>query len=99
MVLIKVEMVEKLFDEVGLNKWEVKEFVDVFFDVLCEVLEQGCQVKLLGFGNFDLWCKNQCLGCNFKIGEEILIFVCMVVIFWLGQKFKERVEVYVGFGQ
>lgn len=34
MVLIKVEMVEKLFDEVGLNKCEVKEFVDVFFDVL-----------------------------------------------------------------
>lgn len=41
MVLIKVEMVECLFFEVGFNKCEVKEFVDVYFEVVCEVLEKG----------------------------------------------------------
>lgn len=54
MALTKAEMAEKLFDEVGLNKREAKEFVDAFFDVLREALEQGRQVKLSGFGNFDL---------------------------------------------
>lgn len=30
MALTKAEMAEKLFDEVGLNKREAKEFVDAF---------------------------------------------------------------------
>ena len=34
MALTKAEMAERLFDEVGLNKREAKEFVDAFFDVL-----------------------------------------------------------------
>ena len=54
MALTKAEMAERLFDEVGLNKREAKEFVDAFFDVLREALEQGRQVKLSGFGNFDV---------------------------------------------
>ncbi len=71
MALTKAEMAEKLFDEVGLNKREAKEFVDAFFDVLREALEQGRQVKLSGFGNFDLRRKNQRPGRNPKTGEEI----------------------------
>lgn len=54
MALTKAEMAERLFDEVGLNKREAKEFVDAFFDVLREALQDGRQVKLSGFGNFDL---------------------------------------------
>jgi integration host factor subunit alpha len=59
MALTKAEMAERLFDEVGLNKREAKEFVDAYFNVLREALEQGRQVKLSGFGNFDLRRKNQ----------------------------------------
>jgi hypothetical protein len=43
MALTKAEMAERLFDEVGLNKREAKEFVDAFFDALREALEQGRQ--------------------------------------------------------
>lgn len=95
-VLMKVEIVECLYEELGLNKWEVKELVELFFEEICQVLEYNEQVKLFGFGNFDLCDKCQCFGCNLKIGEEILIMVCCVVIFCLGQKLKVRVEVYVG---
>ena len=59
MALTKAEMAERLFEEVGLNKREAKEFVDSFFDALREALERGQQVKLSGFGNFDLRQKNQ----------------------------------------
>ena len=86
MALTKAEMAEKLFDEVGLNKREAKEFVDAFFDVLREALEQGRQVKLSGFGNFDLRRKNQRPGRNPKTGEEIPISARMVVTFRPGQK-------------
>ena len=97
--LTKAELAELLFAQVGLNKREAKEFVDAFFDVLRESLEQGQQVKLSGFGNFDLRRKNQRPGRNPKTGEEIPICARTVVTFRPGQKLKERVESYAGPGQ
>jgi integration host factor subunit alpha len=94
--LTKAEMAEKLYEEVGLNKREAKEFVDAFFGVLREGLEKGRQVKLSGFSNFDLRRKNERPGRNPKTGEEIPISARTVVTFRPGQKLKERVETYTG---
>ena len=96
MALTKAEMAERLFIEVGLNKREAKEFVDAYFEVIREALESGEQVKLSGFGNFDLRLKNQRPGRNPKTGEEIPITARRVVTFRPGQKLKARVEAYAG---
>jgi integration host factor subunit alpha len=96
MALTKAEMAERLFEEVGLNKREAKEFVDAYFNALRESLERGKQVKLSGFGNFELRKKNQRPGRNPKTGEEIPISARTVVTFRPGQKLKERVEAYAG---
>ena len=96
MALTKAEMAERLFEEVGLNKREAKEFVDAFFDALRDGLEGGRSIKLSGFGNFDLRDKNQRPGRNPKTGEEIPISARRVVTFRPGQKLKARVEAYVG---
>lgn len=96
MALTKAEMADRLFEEVGLNKREAKEFVDMFFDTLRGALESGRQVKLSGFGNFDLRRKNQRPGRNPKTGEEIPITARTVATFRPGQKLKERVENYAG---
>ena len=92
MALTKAEMAERLYADVGLNKREAKEFVDAFFDVLREALEAGRQVKLSGFGNFDLRRKNQRPGRNPKTGEEIPITARRVVTFHASQKLKAAVE-------
>ncbi len=99
MALTKAEMAERLFEQVGLNKREAKEFVDAYFDALREALERGSQVKLSGFGNFELRKKNQRPGRNPKTGEEIPISARTVVTFRPGQKLKERVEAYTGDGR
>ena len=52
--LTKAEMVEHLFNELGLNKREAKELVDIFFEEIRLALEHNQPVKLSGFGNFDL---------------------------------------------
>ena len=96
MALTKAEMAERLYEDVGLNKREAKEFVDAFFDALREALEQGRQIKLSGFGNFDLRRKNQRPGRNPKTGQQIPISARTVVTFRPGQKLKERVEAYAG---
>ncbi|MGH8414111.1 MAG: integration host factor subunit alpha [Gammaproteobacteria bacterium] len=96
MALTKAEMAEALFEELGLNKREAKELVDLFFEEVRLALAAGEQVKLSGFGNFDLRSKNQRPGRNPKTGEEIPITARRVVTFRPGQKLKARVEAYAG---
>ncbi len=96
MALTKADMAEKLFEELGLNKREAKELVELFFEEIRCALENGHQVKLSGFGNFDLREKNQRPGRNPKTGEEIPISARRVVTFRSGQKLKARVEAYAG---
>ena len=96
MALTKAEMAEALFEELGLNKREAKELVDLFFEEARMALEDGAQIKLSGFGNFDLRSKNQRPGRNPKTGEEIPITARRVVTFRPGQKLKARVEAYAG---
>jgi integration host factor subunit alpha len=99
MALTKADMAERLFDELGLNKREAKELVEMFFEEIRGALEGGQQVKLSGFGNFDLRDKNQRPGRNPKTGEEIPITARRVVTFRPGQKLKARVEAYAGGGE
>ncbi|MCP4273461.1 MAG: integration host factor subunit alpha [Gammaproteobacteria bacterium] len=96
MALTKAALAEKLFDELGLNKREAKEIVEVFFEEIRLALESNEQVKLSGFGNFDLRIKKERPGRNPKTGEEIPISARQVVTFRPGQKLKARVESYVG---
>ena len=92
--LTKAEMAERLYEELGLNKREAKEIVELFFEEIRSCLEANEQVKLSGFGNFDLRDKSQRPGRNPKTGEEIPISARRVVTFRPGQKLKARVEAY-----
>src|SRR5204862_7303283 len=96
MALTKAEMAEALFNQLGLNKREARELVDLFFEEVRAALSGGEQVKLSGFGHFDLRDKNQRPGRNPKTGEEIPISARRVVTFHPGQKLDARVEAYVG---
>ena len=96
MALTKADIAERLFEELGLNKREAKELVEMFFEEVRDALENGQQVKLSGFGNFDLRDKKQRPGRNPKTGQEIPITARRVVTFRPGQKLKARVEAYAG---
>ena len=96
MALTKADMTEQLYEELGFNKREAKELVEMFFEEIRGALEEGDQVKLSGFGNFELRDKNERPGRNPKTGEEIPISARRVVTFKPGQKLKIRVEAYAG---
>lgn len=94
--LTKAQMAEKLYEELGLNKREAREIVELFFEEIRAALESGRQVKLSGFGNFDLRDKKERPGRNPKTGEKIPISARRVVTFRPGQKLKARVEAHAG---
>ena len=94
--LTKADLAEKLYVELGLNKREAKELVELFFEEIRRSLETNEHVKLSGFGNFELRDKSQRPGRNPKTGEEIPISARRVVTFRPGQKLKAKVEAYAG---
>ena len=94
--LTKAEIAETLYEELGINKREAKDLVDLFFEEIRVSLEANEEVKLSGFGNFELRDKRQRPVRNPKTGEDIPISARRVVTFRPGQKLKARVEVYAG---
>ncbi len=96
MTLTKAGMVEHLYDELGLNKREAKELVEMFFEEIRTGLEHGKNIKLSGYGNFMLRDKASRPGRNPKSGEAIPVSARRVVTFRPGQKLKQRVEKYAG---
>ncbi len=96
MALTKADMAESLFNELGLNKREARELVDLCFEELAASLAVGEQIKLSGFGNFYLRDKKERPGRNPKTGEKIPVAARRVVTFSPGNKLKARVEAYAG---
>lgn len=69
MALTKAEMSEHLFEKLGLSKRDAKDLVEIFFEEVRRALENGEQVKLSGFGNFDLRDKTRDRDVTRKPGK------------------------------
>ena len=90
--LTKAELADLLFERLGLNKRESKDMVDAFFDILVETLVDGRDIKLSGFGNFNLRHKAARPGRNPRTGELIPIDERVVVTFHASHKLKAVVQ-------
>lgn len=90
--LTKAQLAEKLFDNIGLNKRETKDMVDAFFDLIVKELKEGRDVKISGFGNFQLRSKSPRPGRNPRTGELISIEARRVVTFHASHKLKAVVQ-------
>lgn len=62
--LTKAELSALLFEQLGLNKREAKDFVDAFFETMLAQLAQGQDVKVSGFGNFEVRAKSSRPGID-----------------------------------
>lgn len=91
--LTKAHLAELLFEHVGLNKREAKDVVDTFFSEVRDALVQGVEVKLSGFGSFQVRNKPPRPGRNPKTGEVIPISARRVVTFHASQKLKDGIVV------
>ena len=76
----------------GLGLKEAKEMVELFFEELRGCLENGEQIKLSGFGNFDLRDKAERPGRNPKTGETVKLEGKYVPHFKPGKELRERVN-------
>lgn len=92
MALTKADIAVTLSQEADMQQHEAKEMVDHFFEQLRLNLENGNQLKISGFGNFELKDKDSRPGRNPKTGEEVKISPRRVVTFKAGQKLRSRLD-------
>lgn len=90
--LTKAQLSDLLFEQIGLNKRESKDMVDAFFDLISTSLVDGSDVKISGFGNFQIRTKAPRPGRNPRTGQAIPIKARRVVTFHASQKLKEQIQ-------
>ena len=90
--LTKAQLAELLFEQIGLNKRESMDMIDAFFDLIVASLVDGTDVKISGFGNFQIRTKAPRPGRNPRTGEMIPIQARRVVTFHASSKLKEQIQ-------
>lgn len=88
----KAQLADLLFEQLGLNKRESKDMVDAFFDLITGQLVDGVDVKISGFGNFQIRTKAARPGRNPRTGEAIAIDARRVVTFHASHKLKDQIQ-------
>ncbi len=91
--LTKADMVDHLTFRLRMTRQDARKLVDAFFGEISQSLADGKEVKLSGFGNFELKDKKSRPGRNPKTGEVIPVKARRVVTFKAGQKFRRQIEV------
>ncbi|CAE79514.1 integration host factor, alpha subunit [Bdellovibrio bacteriovorus HD100] len=84
----KADIVENVYQKIGFSKKEASELVELVFDTLKTVLQDGEKVKISGFGNFVVRGKNERIGRNPQTGEQIKISARRVLTFRPSQVLK-----------
>ena len=92
----KADIIEHLHKDLGLNKSECKVLVEDFFSEIKIALINNEEVKLSGFGNFELLDKNTRPGRNPKTGEDVTISARRVVTFRAGNKLRKMIASFDG---
>lgn len=90
--LTKAQLADLLFDQIGLNKRESKDMIDAFFNLIGDRLIDGEDVKISGFGNFQIRTKAPRPGRNPRTGQLIPIQSRRVATFHASQKLKEQLQ-------
>lgn len=90
--MTKADIVEKIYESLGLTKRDIANVVDDVFDTLREEILKKNSVKISGFGNFDVKLRGRRIGRNPKTGVETVIEPRNVVVFRPSQLFKDEVN-------
>ncbi len=90
--LTKAHLAELLFEQIGLNKRESKDMIEAFFELVATSLIEGTDVKISGFGNFQIRMKAPRPGRNPRTGEAIPIGERRVATFHASAKLKEQIQ-------
>ncbi len=90
--MTKADLVEIIFEKVGLSKKEAQTIVESIFETISQAFREGESVKLSGFGTFNVRQKRARRGRNPKTGDELEITPRRVLTFRASNQMKAVIE-------
>jgi len=90
--MTKKELVKVVAGIDGIAKKEAADLVDGLFEVIMEALESGEELKISGFGKWQVAAKRAQLGRNPQTGEKIMIDKRKVVTFKVSEQLRGKVN-------
>lgn len=90
--MTKADLVEIIFEKVGLSKKEAQDIVEIIFDTIKQSFVEGESVKIPGFGTFNVRKKAARRGRNPQTGDELTISPRRVLTFKASNQLKDEIE-------
>ncbi len=87
----KTELVAEIAGKTGLSKKDAEKALAALVESVTETVKKGDKVQLVGFGSFELKCREARMGRNPKTKESIEIPASRVPVFKAGKAFKSAV--------
>ena len=88
----KLELINVLKEESGLNKSEAAAVVHVFFDEMANALASGDRVAIRGLCSFYIKQYKAYSGRNPKTGVQVRVESKKLPFFKCGKELRERVD-------
>jgi len=88
----KTELVNAVAEASGLTKADAAKAVDGVFEAITDALKSGDDVRLVGFGTFNVTERKASTGRNPRTGEEIQIAAAKQPKFKAGKGLKDSVN-------
>jgi integration host factor subunit alpha len=90
--MTKADLVDKIFEKIGLSKKEAQEIVEILFDTMKQTFIEGESVKISGFGTFNVRKKIARRGRNPQTGDDLVITPRSVITFKTSNQLKSLIE-------
>ena len=90
--LTKTDIIESVHDQLGFQKNESAEIVEILIEIIKESLELGEDVLISGFGKFQVKNKRKRRGRNPATNEDLTLPPRRVVKFKCSNKLKTRIN-------
>jgi len=90
--MTKAELVDAIFEKLGLSKKEAQDIIEILFDTMKQTFAEGESIKIAGFGTFNVRKKMARRGRNPKTGQDLEISPRRVITFRVSNQLKEEIE-------
>ena len=92
MSMTKIEIIESVYEHLGIPKKDCIRIVESLFEIIKDELGEGNNVRISGFGKWTLKSKHERKGRNPQTGKEMKIDARKVVTFKASQVLRDKLS-------
>lgn len=92
MSLTKIDIIDSIYEKLGIPKKECVSIVESIFEIIKDDLDRGNDVMISGFGKWTVKAKKKRKGRNPQTGDSLMIDARKVVTFKPSQVLRGAVN-------